>query len=71
MAELNASCCSSDDQAACCAPDGKAECCDPAAHTEGACGCAASGSGDIREAVRDRYAAAARRVGASAASRQH
>ncbi len=65
MAELNDGCCSTDAQASCCDPADKGACCDPALHAEGACGCAASGSGDIREAVRERYAAAARRAGAA------
>jgi arsenite methyltransferase len=66
MAELTeptASCCAPADQAACCEPGDKAACCGPAA-AGGSCGCAAGGSrgrpaNDIREAVRERYAAAA------------
>jgi arsenite methyltransferase len=50
MAELN--CCAPDTAAACCEPGDKDECCG-----RGACSCA---EGDIRETVRDRYAAAAR-----------
>ena len=70
MAELStpegttetASCCAPEPQVSCCAPGDKAECCDPG-HEDG-CGCATgtttetSGS-DIREQVRQRYAAAA------------
>jgi SAM-dependent methyltransferase len=63
MAELTtAACCSTDAQASCCAPEAKSACCDPGAHAAGTCGCAAgSGAADeLRETVRDRYAAAAR-----------
>jgi SAM-dependent methyltransferase len=65
MAELNTvACCSSDEQATCCEPDAKATCCDPAAHSEGSCGCSAArkpdAPADVREVVRERYAAAAR-----------
>src|SRR4051794_32389536 len=59
MAELTAACCSTETQASCCEPDAKAACCDPAAHADGTCGCSA-GRNDIRETVRERYAAAAR-----------
>ena len=66
MAELTtpvetttSSCCSTEEHAACCEPDAKAECCDPS-HGEG-CGCAAGTGaarvGDVREQVRERYAA--------------
>jgi SAM-dependent methyltransferase len=66
MAELTEptpSCCAPADQAACCDPGDKAACCDTAA-AGGSCGCAAAGSrrgpvSDIREVVRERYAAAA------------
>jgi SAM-dependent methyltransferase len=57
-----ASCCTPEQQASCCAPSDKAECRNPS-HGDG-CGCQAgnateaSGS-DIREQVRQRYAAAA------------
>jgi arsenite methyltransferase len=53
------SCCAPEAQATCCEPSAKAECCDPS-HGEG-CGCAA-GTADIRETVRERYAAAAVQV---------
>jgi arsenite methyltransferase len=72
MAELNpaattapetaSSCCEPEQQASCCEPSDKAACCDPS-HGDG-CGCAAGQSTDtpttdIREQVRERYAAAA------------
>ena len=76
MAELTptptatSSCCSTEAQAACCEPTDKAECCAPGASS---CGCAAgqtaSEPDDVREVVRERYAAAARaaaRTGATA-----
>jgi len=52
------SCCSPQAQASCCEPAEKGDCCTPEAAT---CGCSASGGAgtDIREAVRERYAAAA------------
>lgn len=53
------SCCSPHAQAACCEPGDKADCCTPGATT---CGCGAS-TADIREAVREKYAAAAAAVG--------
>jgi arsenite methyltransferase len=60
-----ASCCAADQQADCCAPGEKAACCDPS-HGDG-CACAAGQSSgaqetDIREQVRERYAAAALQV---------
>jgi arsenite methyltransferase len=57
MAELN-TCCAPQAQATCCEPEDKADCC---AHGDG-CGCAA-GRPDVRETVRERYAAAARAAG--------
>ena len=56
------SCCAPAQQASCCAPSDKAQCCDPS-HGDG-CGCAAgqttdAPATDIREQVRERYAAAA------------
>jgi arsenite methyltransferase len=54
MAELN--CCAPETEATCCEPGDKDECCGT-----GACGCA---EGDLRETVRDRYAAAARALAA-------
>jgi arsenite methyltransferase len=57
------SCCAPEAQATCCEPSAKAECCDPS-HGDG-CGCSAGNgadeapASDIREQVRERYAAAA------------
>jgi ubiquinone/menaquinone biosynthesis C-methylase UbiE len=68
MAELTpeapASCCAVQTQATCCEPGDKAACCDSNA-TGGSCGCAAGQTpdpehSDIRETVREKYAAAAR-----------
>jgi SAM-dependent methyltransferase len=70
MAELSptptvSSCCSTEAQAACCEPTDKAACCADSAAGNG-CGCAAgqgateAGEVDIRETVRQSYAAAAR-----------
>ncbi|HEX8975606.1 MAG TPA: arsenite methyltransferase [Solirubrobacteraceae bacterium] len=58
MAELNRDCCAAVIQATCCKPDDKAECCGRGSD----CGCAGGEeppTADIREAVRQRYAAAA------------
>jgi arsenite methyltransferase len=64
MAELTATdttaanpCCAPEQQAACCEPSAKSDCC---GHEEG-CGCD-GGAPDIRETVRERYAAAATQV---------
>jgi len=65
MAEL--SCCSPDAQATCCEPSDKEACCGTSA-ASGGCGCSAGQSDDIRETVRERYAAAARSVAGHAAS---
>jgi arsenite methyltransferase len=54
-------CCSTEAQASCCEPSEKASCCDTSA-AGGSCGCSAGATQDIRESVRDRYAAAARTV---------
>ena len=69
MAELTtseplSSCCAPQAQAECCAPSAKESCC--AANAAGqSCGCAAGqAQGDIREVVREKYAAAARAVAA-------
>jgi SAM-dependent methyltransferase len=66
MAELTTSqCCAPDAQATCCEPEDKAACCDTAAGG-GTCGCSAGRAEppvtDVRETVRERYAAAARAV---------
>jgi arsenite methyltransferase len=56
------SCCAPEQQATCCEPSAKADCC---GHDEG-CGCAAGTTTtperDVREQVRERYAAAAAQV---------
>lgn len=60
-AETASSCCAPEAQADCCEPDAKAACCGEQAAT-GSCGCAAGAdaeAGDVREVVRERYAAAA------------
>jgi arsenite methyltransferase len=76
MAELSAtprtqaeSCCAPEAQADCCESSAKADCCEDG-HASGSCGCDAGQSpgvaaGDIREQVRERYAAAAVQVTAS------
>ena len=51
------SCCSTSAQETCCAPGDKAACCETSA-AGGTCGCAA-GATEVRETVRERYAAAA------------
>ena len=68
MAELtetpSSSCCSPEAQGSCCEPSAKETCCGTAA-AGGSCGCAAGQAEpaeDIRENVRERYAAAARAV---------
>jgi SAM-dependent methyltransferase len=68
MADLTqptAACCTPAEQASCCEPDDKAACCDSAS-AGGTCGCAegatSATASDIREAVRERYAAAARAI---------
>jgi arsenite methyltransferase len=66
MAELTptsaaaSSCCSTEAQSSCCEPSDKAGCCAPESSS---CGCSAGTTGehdDVREVVRERYAAAAR-----------
>jgi arsenite methyltransferase len=66
MAELSTdpttSCCSTEAQASCCEPSQKDSCCGTSA-AGGSCGCSAgTSSEDIRDRVRERYAAAARTV---------
>jgi len=63
MAELNAACCPPAARSTCCEPSQKDACCGTSA-AGGTCGCAAgeSDTTDIRETVRERYAAAARAV---------
>ena len=60
--EAEASCCSPAAQETCCEPESKGECCGPE-HEAGTCGCGA-GREDVRERVRERYAAAAVAAGA-------
>ena len=59
-------CCAADAQAICCQPAEKAGCCTPEASS---CGCSAGSDAeagrDIREVVREKYAAAATRAGGS------
>jgi ubiquinone/menaquinone biosynthesis C-methylase UbiE len=67
MAELTTSqCCAAETQATCCAPSDKDACCGDSAAAAGSCGCAAGQSPapteDIRESVREKYAAAARQA---------
>jgi hypothetical protein len=66
MAELSAAettshaCCAPEQRAACCEPSEKGDCC---ARESSTCGCSAgqtSDDVDVREQVRERYAAAAR-----------
>ncbi len=69
------SCCSTEAQATCCEHAEKAACCGEPATADGGCGCSVGASGeataldaeDIRETVREKYAAAARAARAAAA----
>ena len=72
MAELSTtettadSCCAPEAQASCCEPSAKTDCCGDS-HASGSCGCSAgtktdAPSSDVREQVRERYAAAATQV---------
>jgi arsenite methyltransferase len=67
MAELENRCCTPAAQASCCEPDDKASCC-AESHGNG-CGCAAGAATatalEIRETVREKYAAAARSAAAA------
>ena len=54
------SCCSTEAQETCCEPNAKSACCGTSAEG-GTCGCAA-GEPDVRETVREKYAAAARAI---------
>src|SRR5215212_4436160 len=62
MAELTTSCCAPAAHETCCEPAGKASCCRTSA-AGGSCGCSAgqaiAPAADIRETVREKYAAAA------------
>jgi len=69
MAELKKTtdCCSPEDQATCCEPEAKSECCGEGPE----CGCpdgAERTDSELREIVRERYAAAARDAGSRDAS---
>ena len=75
MAELTttpepaSACCSTETQAACCEPEAKEACCGTAA-AGGSCGCSAGKAApqeltEIRETVRERYAASARAAAAA------
>ncbi len=55
MAEV-AGCCSAEVQETCCEPEAKADCCGQGGSN---CGCSAGQADDVRETVRERYAAAA------------
>jgi len=60
MAELEHQCCTPAAQEACCAPDDKAACCGESHSTGCGCGAATSTVVEVRETVREKYAAAAR-----------
>lgn len=66
MAELTptSQCCTSERQASCCEPADTDGCCTPESTS---CGCPAGQGDDVRELVRERYAAAARAASAEAA----
>ncbi len=66
-APTTSSCCTPATQTTCCDSSEKAACCGTAA-AGGSCGCAAGQAPDIRETVRERYAAAARAAAAGQAS---
>ena len=65
--EPTTSCCSTEAQSSCCEPSQKASCCETSA-AGGSCGCSEGRSQDIRETVREKYAAAARAATAEPAS---
>jgi len=66
MADVTTSCCSPAAQAACCEPEAKDACCGNGAAGQ-SCGCA-EGNADIRETVREKYAAAARHAAAASSA---
>lgn len=68
--ETTPTCCAPEAQASCCGPDEKADCCGTASADGGRCGCSAGAAAtdDVREIVRERYAAAATRVAADPAA---
>jgi arsenite methyltransferase len=63
---VSSSCCSTEAQSTCCEPSEKSDCCGPEATATGGCGCSAGADApatvDVRETVREKYAAAARQV---------
>jgi arsenite methyltransferase len=63
---VSSSCCSAEAQSTCCVPSEKSDCCGPEATATGDCGCSAgadaSATVDVRETIREKYAAAARQV---------
>jgi arsenite methyltransferase len=63
---VSSSCCSSETQSTCCEPSEKSDCCGAEATAAGGCGCSAGADGpaaaDVRETVREKYAAAARHL---------
>jgi SAM-dependent methyltransferase len=72
VADPTGGCCSSTAQESCCAPEEKGECCGPE-HEAGSCGCSAAKAeapegGEVRERVREHYAAAAKTAGEEGAS---
>jgi arsenite methyltransferase len=74
MAELTkaatSGCCTGEEQATCCETSEKDRCCSP---ESGSCGCSAGNApepDDVREQVRERYAAAARAIGEHQAGEQ-
>jgi arsenite methyltransferase len=63
----SASCCAPEQQTSCCEPTDKADCCGTEATATGGCGCSAGQPAtakgeELREVVRERYAASARAV---------
>ena len=73
MAELETTCCASGAKASCCEPERKADCCGSDRDTD--CGCSAgaaetgratASASEVRETVREKYAAAARTAAAGA-----
>ena len=69
---VSSGCCSSEAQSTCCEPSEKSDCCGPEATAGGGCGCSVgtgtSTSVDVRETVREKYAAAARQVAGQGSS---
>ncbi len=69
--EATSGCCSAEAQETCCEPEAKGECCGDG-HGDG-CGCSAgqkTDTAEVQEAVRERYAAAARSVTEAQASNE-